>query len=367
MTESAAWLARPAVRGWRCSPPAKDARAFHASFAEYRPTPLREVPQLAGELGVRRVFIKDESSRMGLPAFKILGASWAVARLVGRRANLRQPTLEAVRRLAPPDMTLVTATDGNHGRAVAHMARLLGIPARIFVPAVTAPSTIEAIASERAEVVRIEGDYDQAVRRAAVFAREHAGAELVQDTAWSGYQEVPAWIVEGYETLLSETDEQLRAVGATPALVVVPTGVGSLLQAAIAHYRSTASPVRSAILSVEPDSAACVLASLAAGRPTTVETDATVMAGLNCGSISLAAWPFVRDGLDAAIAVDDSDAERAVADLGSLGISAGASGAATLAGARAALTGSDAAARRRALAVDAASAVVLLSTESARP
>jgi diaminopropionate ammonia-lyase len=172
--------------------------------------------------------------------------------------------------------------------------------------------------------------------------------------------------VEGYETLLSEGDDQLSAAGlAQPDLVVVPTGVGSLLQAVIAHYRSRVGSDAPAILSVEPVTAACVLASLAGGRPTSVETDATVMAGLNCGSISAAAWPYVRDGLDAAVAVTDADALRGVDDLRSVEISSGPSGAASLAGARAMLMGSDAPPRRQEFGISEASAVLLLSTEGA--
>jgi diaminopropionate ammonia-lyase len=358
------WFARPAARDWRCPPPRRDARRFHASFAEYQPTPLYEVPELARELGVGRVFVKDESSRLGLPAFKMLGASWAVAQLVATRAGLPHPTLETIRRAVPPGLTLVTATDGNHGRAVARIAKLIGASARIFVPEVVQQETLDAIAGEGAEVVTILGDYDAAVRAASIHAQQHPGAELVQDTAWEGYEQVPAWIVEGYATLLGEADEQLAAADVRqPDLVVVPTGVGSLLQAVIAHHRSRAGSEAPAVLSVEPTTAACVLASLAAGRPTPVETDATVMAGLNCGSISAAAWPYVRDGLDAAVAVTDPDALRAVDDLRFAGISSGPSGAASLAGARATLLGIDAHQRRQELGVSGESVVLLLSTE----
>jgi diaminopropionate ammonia-lyase len=355
------WFANPAARLWRREWRGHASRDFHASFAGYAPTPLREVPSLAAELGVGRVFVKDESSRLGLPAFKILGASWAIARLLSGEAA---PTFEALRRHAPRDVTLVTATDGNHGRAVAHMAALLGVRARIFVPSVISNRAADAIAGEGAELERVDGDYDEAVNRAAEFVSAAPNARLVQDTAWPGYEEVPGWIVEGYRTILAEIDEQLTARGvAGPDLVSVPVGVGSLLQAVIAHSRSGSSAAP-AILSVEPETAACVLASLHRGEPTSVETDATVMAGLNCGSISALAWPYVRDGLDAAVAVDDADALRAVADFGALDISSGPTGAASLAGARAALSGEDAGSRRQALGISPDSVVVLLSTEA---
>ena len=192
---------------------------------------------------------------------------------------------------------------------------------------------------------------------------------LVQDTAWPGYEDVPAWIVAGYETLFAELDAQLLEAGvAAPALVSVPAGVGSLAQAAVAHYRRPALPAaaRPRLLSAEPDTAACVLASLAAGALVSVPTAATVMNGLNCGTVSSLAWPYIRGGMDAAIAVDDDAAAAAVAALAVAGVAAGPSGAAALAALRAALTGAGAPSRRRALGLDGdagPAAVVCLCTE----
>lgn len=306
----------------------------------YAPTPLVPAPELAAELGVGRVLVKDESSRLGLPAFKVLGASWACRQVLRRH----------------PGAMLVTATDGNHGRAVARMAAYFGVGATVFVPVAMLPQTAARIAGEGAKVVWVDGDYDNAVRCAAAFAGDQPGRALVQDTAWTGYEQVPAWIVQGYQTLLDEIDTQL---GETPDLVAVPVGVGSLAEAVVRHYRCPGAGHPS-VLSVEPDTAACALASLTAARPTTVATAATVMAGLNCGTISSSAWPVLRDGCDAAVAVTDQDALRAVADLSQLGICSGPSGAAILAGARAALTEPE---RRDALDLDDDAVVVLLSTE----
>jgi len=334
------WYSSPAARDWVCPPSPGNAHAFHQSLPGYSPTPLVPVPELAAELGVGRLLVKDESSRLGLAAFKVLGASWACHQVLQEQ----------------PGAMLVAATDGNHGRAVARMAAHFGVAATVFVPAVMLPQTAARIADEGATVVRTAGDYDDAVRSAAAFAADQPGRALIQDTAWADYEQIPAWIVQGYQTLLDEIDTQL---GEAPDLVAVPVGVGSLAEAVVRHYRrpGTAHP---SVLSVEPDTAACVLASLSAGRATTVATAATVMAGLNCGTVSRSAWPVLRAGLDAAVAVSDHDALRAVADLGQLGISSGPSGAATLAGARAALTEPG---RRAALGLDADAVVVLLSTE----
>jgi diaminopropionate ammonia-lyase len=345
------WFARPAARAWTCAPAAAaGTRAFHARLPGYAPTPLTEVPAIAAELGVGRVFVKDESARMGLAAFKVLGASWAVHQVLARRDAARP-------------VTLVAATDGNHGRALAWMARLLGQRAHVFVPSGVHPTAIAAIAAEGAQVTEITGTYDDAVRLAATAARE-PDAELVQDAGWPGYEEVPGWIVGGYSTLFAEVDEQLADAGATgPGLVAIPAGVGSLAQAGVTHYRSRPRSGATSLLTVEPGSAACVLASLVRGELGTVATGETIMSGLNCGTPSGLAWPYLRDGLDAAIAVANAEAAAAARDLAGYGIPSGPCGGASLAGVRAALTGEDAQARRAALALGSDATVVLLSTE----
>ncbi|MGP8304412.1 diaminopropionate ammonia-lyase [Streptomyces inhibens] len=350
------WFARSGGRAWTCPPAPAAVYDFHTSLPEYAPTPLIELPSLAAELHIGRVFVKDESCRLGLPAFKALGASWAVHRTLAERAAEQAP--------AGP-VTLVTATDGNHGRAVARMARRLGQRAHVVVPQGVHPAAVAAIAAEEARVTQVDGGYDDAVREAARAVAGAADAVLVQDTAWPGYEQIPRWIVEGYSTLFAEIDTQLAAAGAElPGLVAVPVGVGSLAQAAVTHYRSRpAGPAPAALLAVEPETAACALASLVQGEPVTVATGETTMAGLNCGTPSALAWPYLRDGLDAAIAVTDADSARAARDLAALGVSSGPCGAASLAGVRAALTGDGADARRTALSLDPAATLVLLNTE----
>jgi len=259
------WYCRPAARNWTGPAAPSGAHAFHRSLPGYAPTPLVSVPAIAAELGVGRVLGKDGSTRLGLPAFKVLGASWACRQVLAQH----------------PGAMLVTATDGNHGRAVARMAARFGVEATVFVPAVMHRETAARIADEGAKVVWVDGAYDAAVRRAAAYAGDQPGRALVQDTAWDGYEQVPAWIVEG-------------------------------------------------------------------------------VTGLNCGTVSGTAWPILRAGCDAAVAVGDDDALRAVQDLDRLGVCSGPSGAATLAGVRAALTDPQ---RRAALGRGADAVVVLLSTE----
>ncbi|MCZ0997514.1 diaminopropionate ammonia-lyase [Streptomyces mirabilis] len=349
------WFARPDARAWRCEPAPAEVRAFHSSLPDYAPTPLTELPSLAMEWGVRRVFVKDESRRLGLPAFKALGASWAVHRaLAERTANGAEHG----------PVTLVTATDGNHGRAVARTARLLGQDAHVFVPQGVHPQAVAAIHAEQAKVTEVAGSYDEAVRLAAEAAVA-PDAILIQDTSWPGYERIPGWIVEGYSTLCAEIDDQLRVEGVVegPDLVSVPVGVGSLAQAVVTHYRSRTFGHAPALLSVEPEAAACVLESLAFGALVSVTTGDTTMAGLNCGTPSSIAWPCLASGLDAAVAISDIDSARAAGDLGVAGVSSGPCGAAALAGVRAVLTGAGAVERRTALGLEPTSVVVLLSTE----
>jgi diaminopropionate ammonia-lyase len=338
--------------------------AFHASMPGYHATRLVELPALAAELGVGAVLVKDESDRLGLPAFKILGASWAVNCALSRRAGFDTPATglpELRERVGNAAITLVTATDGNHGRAVARMAQLLGLAARVYVPAGTTAKTLQAIADEGAQVVQTDLRYDDVVRAAASSTTNRPADILIQDTAWPGYEEIPQWIVDGYSTMFDEIDTQLS--DRAPELIAVPTGVGSLLQAALQHYRRTAGQPSPAVLAVEPVTAACVTASLAAGKPISVDTSRpTSMAGLNCGTVSTIAWPAIRDTLAAAVVVTDDQAQAAMQRLHELGVPAGPSAAASLAGVRAVLGDTS---QRDALATKADSLVVLISTEGA--
>jgi len=322
---------------------------FHRSLPDYAPTELVELPQLATAWNVGRVVAKDESTRLGLPAFKALGASWSIHRAVKDR---------------PGPLTIVTATDGNHGRAVARFARVLGHSSLIFIPDGVHPGAVQAIRDEGGEVREVGGSYDSAVA-AAAKAAEAPGYLLVQDTAWPGYEEIPGWIVEGYSTLFAEVDEQLALLGGRGVdLALIPTGVGSLLQAALTYYR-VEGRADTRVVSVEPEAAACVARSLAAGTPVTVETGATILAGLNCGTLSMLAWPRVRDGLDGAATVSDASVIEAAQALTDMGVLAGPCGGSGSAAARMLLTGPGSAERRAHLGVDETSTVLVVITEGA--
>lgn len=337
-----------------------DARAFHRGIPGYAATRLVSVPSIAEELGVAHVLVKEESLRIGLPAFKILGASYAIARALSARLGSDEalPLDELRERL---DVEIIAATDGNHGRAVAHVARLVGVPSRIYVPSGITEAAKQAIVSEGAELIVMEEPYDDVVKFAAAAASVHgSSALLVQDSSWPGYVTVPGWIVDGYSTLFIEVDEQLAALGLPPAtLVTAPTGVGALAEAALDHYRR--GEHRPTVLVVEPDTAACVMESLHAGQTVEVTTENSIMKGLNCGVVSPGAWPTLRDGTDAAVLVTDRQSAEAVRDLQSLGIDSGPCGASSLAAVRVVCANTE---WRAEAGIDADSVLVLLSTES---
>ena len=317
--------------------------SLHRRLPGYEPTPLRSAPALAGQLGVARVLVKDEASRLGLPAFKMLGASWAcyrsLAERLGRDPDEPEPwrrVEELAARLAGlRPLRLATATDGNHGRAVARFARLVGLPADIWVPAGTVAARIEAIEAEGATVTVVDGGYDDAVRAAAAAADERT--LVVSDTSWPGYEVVPQWVVDGYATIFDELAAQLEEQGAPdPDVVLVPIGVGALAAAVVTAFRRRRRPDGGGplLVGVEPVDAACVLASALAGALVTLPGEQrSIMAGLNCGTPSPVAWPLVSAGIDWLVAVDDDQARQAMRDLAASGVVAGESGAASLAGA----------------------------------
>jgi diaminopropionate ammonia-lyase len=328
-------LVNAAVRPATVPRPSTDAMAFHAGLPGYRPSALRRLPALASELGLGGVALKDESNRLGLPAFKVLGASWAVA-----RALLEQPGVD----------TLVAASAGNHGRAVAHVAAQRGLACRIFLPARSAPARRDAIAAENAELVVVDGTYEDAVANAAEAA-QRPGAVEIADVGTSG----PAhWVIDGYATLFTEAASQ----GGFD-LILVPVGVGSLAAAAVRFGAHADVPV----VGVEPVTAACLTASLAAGRPTAVSTPGTTMAGLDCAEVSPAAWPSLRDGIHGTVTVDDAEVHAAMRELAAAGLTIGDCGAAPLAALRILATEPECAALRGAVGLGPASRVLLVGTE----
>ena len=313
---------------------------FHRSLPGYTPSPLVDLPSQASELGLGAVWVKDECDRFGLPSFKYLGASWAVERL-----------LVAAPR---PVRRLVAATDGNHGRAVARVAAERGLEATVHVPASIAAARRRAIELEGAEL-RVAADYDHAVEAARVQGLE-PGCVTVNDADPDGGSPEAGWVIEGYATLFAELDGQLPD---PPDLLMLQIGVGAFAAAGVCW----AAPRGVKVVGAEPEAAACLHASLSAGRPVSVPTPGTIMVGLDCGTPSQAAWPFLASGLRGVVLLADDQADHAARILAAGGVRSGESGAAGLAGLRALALAPEHAGVRTAVDWDSVASALVISTE----
>ena len=358
---------------------AQRVRHFHQSFPEYSVTPLVKLEVLAEELGVQSIYVKDESYRFGLNAFKVLGGSYAIAREIGRLLGLKEEELTLGRLLAPDvkerlgTLTFVTATDGNHGRGVAWTAQRLGHRAVVFMPKGTAAERLENIRRLGAEASITNVNYDDTVRLARAYAAEHKGI-VVQDTSWEGYDEVPLHIMQGYTTMGSEIVEQLQAYGnIKPTHVFLQAGVGAMAGAMagfIADYYKERRPL---ITIVEPNQADCIYRTALAndGQLHTVGGALdSIMAGLCCGEPCSLGWRQLAAYADNFVAMPDRAAALGMRVLGrpmgsDAAVVAGESGAAGFGLAMAALWEQDLAELKRSLQLDEKSVILCISTEGA--
>ncbi|KAF9012875.1 diaminopropionate ammonia-lyase [Hymenopellis radicata] len=344
--------------------------AFHKALPQYAPTALIPLPFTDNILKLNHVLVKAETNRFGLPAFKILGASWATHTAIVQRLNLASSSsvsdvIHALRTSGAPPFAVMCATEGNHGRAVARMARTLGIPATIYLSDRADQVVHERLWEEGATIVDVAGDYDAAVAQAFEDSKVQNGL-LIQDMAFPGYDDIPKFIVDGYSTIFVEVAEQLLNLhinGTTqPDIVIVPVGVGSLAESVVRYYRITSPSTR--IISVKPDVANCLEQSLRIGRLNTIETGRTIMAGLNCATPSSSAWEVLKDGIHMTISVSDAEAHTAVQAMHGAGIRAGPCGAASLAALHRICSSADS---RQKAGIDENTVVVLLCTEGERP
>lgn len=297
--------------------------AYHSKLRRYEPTPLISLSRLAKSLGIKELYIKDESRRFRQNTFKTLGASFAIHKYL--EAN-------------PGKHIFCTATDGNHGRSVAWAAKMNKQKAIIFVPADTAISRIKNIKKQRGKVIPVDGDYDAAVERARDEA-ERNGYVLIQDTAWEGYTEIPTLITAGYKTMMLELDELLHAPS-KPLIdfVFLQCGVGTWASSVVAYYRNRYPKNMPAIVAVEPFNSDSLLESIKQdGVAKTKKSQQTLLSGLNCGTPSTIAWKILKDGVDLFLAIPDDYAIKAMQNLyfpfrNDTQIFAGESGAAGLGG-----------------------------------
>lgn len=313
---------------------AEAALRFHQSLPCYAPTPLCavEMPGLGG------VYVKDESKRFGLNAFKGLGGSYSMARYIGERLGIPEGELSYPRLRAetPGELHFVTATDGNHGRGVAWAAAQLGLRSTVYMPRGSASERLQNIRAEGAEAEITQLNYDDTVRFAARRAAER-GWVLLQDTAWPGYETLPRYIMQGYTTMALEAVRQLPG---PPTHVFLQAGVGAMAAAVTGFLAEYYGGKKPKIVIVEPDAADCLYRTALAddGALHTVEGDlATIMAGLACGEPCSIGWPILRSYADCFVSMPDEIAARGMRRLARAGIVSGESGAATV-GLLAALT-----------------------------
>lgn len=276
------------------------------------------------------LFVKEESSRFDLPSFKILGASWSIYKLLCTffQLPLGSTSLGEIRehiKSKKIDIRLYAATDGNHGRAVAHMSTILNICSVIYIPKTVPELEAEKIRSEgeNVTVLRVGGNYDFAINEAYKETLKSKTWFLIQDTSFEGYTEIPLWIVEGYTTLVSE-------IPFKPDLIIIPAGVGSFAQSVVSFYRTTGAETK--VMIVEPDTANTVYLSLVNNSPVVCDADSsTIMDGLNCPTVSRLAYPILSKGVSYSVTVTDKECHEAVKSLSQLSVNAGPCGAATFA------------------------------------
>lgn len=352
----------------------RESRAWLSTWSQLapQPTPVWSLPRLAAALGVGSVQVKDESRRSPLGSFKVLGAPIALVRLVLRRwpgeAWTAQDLLAGQHAAQLKDFVAISATDGNHGRALAAAAQSLGCRCVIVLHAQVSEEREAAIAAFGASIVRIQGDYDDSVTHAARLAQEN-GWEVVSDTSYDGYEDVPRDVMQGYGVLVDELLEARPQDDACPYThVFLQGGVGGLPAAVVSHFWERYGAARPTLVVVEPEQADCLLQSAMAGRAAraTGSVD-SLMAGLACGETSPLAWRFLQPAVDVFMTVTDAQAAHAmkVLALGSKGdvpVLSGESGAAGLAALQAAAADP---ALRTALALAADARVLLFSTEGA--
>ena len=352
---------------------------FHNSFPQYSITPLACLNGMAQYLGLGGLYVKDESFRFGLNAFKVLGGSYAIAREIGTRMGISEEELTLARLLQPDvqarlgQLRFVTATDGNHGRGVAWTAKRLGHRAVVFMPKGTAEERLENILRLGAEASITDCNYDDSVRLARQYAAEHEGI-VVQDTSWEGYHNVPLHIMQGYTTMGAEIVEQLAAYGdQAPTHVFLQAGVGAMAGAMagfIADYYKEARPV---ITIVEPTKADCLYRTALANDGKLHIVDGAldpIMAGLCCGEPCSIGWQQLAAYADNFVAMPDKAAALGMRVLGNpvgndAAVVSGESGAAGLGLAVAALRERDLAQLKGSLQLDAESVILCISTEGA--
>jgi len=350
-------------------------RSFHKSFPQYDETPLASLDELAHELNVGGIFVKDESYRFGLNSFKALGCTFALAGYIAQRLGipvweLDYKTLpEAAKKLG--EFTFFAATDGNHGRAVAWAARELGQKAVIFMNKGCPQVRLEHIKREGAEASISELNYDDTIRYVTELAAKTPNSVIVQDTAWEGYEDIPGWIMQGYAVMVLEACEQLKAINEKPTHLLIQAGVGAFAGAAQGYITNLYDKSAPVSFVVEPHVAGCYHHSAKKGDGTIENVGGdmkTIMAGLACGEPSHISWDILKNNSDYFVTIEDEHAAKAMRVLGApLGsdprVISGESGASSMGFLLELLSNKDLAELRESAGIDKDSKFLLFSTE----
>lgn len=290
------------------------ANNFHKSFPQYEVTPLTRLSKLAEYLGLKRLYVKDESYRFGLNAFKVLGGSYAIARYIAQQtgrdvSEIPYDVLTSEKlREEFGQAAFFTATDGNHGRGVAWAANKLGQKCTVRMPKGSTQTRLNNIAKENATVTIEDLNYDECVRMAAKEAENTEHGVIIQDTAWEGYEEIPTWIMQGYGTLALEADRQLEADGCRPTHIFIQAGVGSLAGAVIGFFANRFKENPPIMVVCEANAADCLYRSAMQKDGSRVDVTGdmfTIMAGLACGEANTVSWDILRNHADAFVSCPD--------------------------------------------------------------
>lgn len=354
---------------------AEQVRTFHRTFPMYAPTPLVHMPDTAALLGLGDLYVKDESKRFGLNAFKVLGGSYAIGCCLAEKLGIDRKSISYDILTAPENgeklknITCITATDGNHGRGVAWTAARFGMKSVVYMPKGSAQERLDNILAEGADAKITDLNYDGAVRLAAEHAEEN-GWTLIQDTAWDGYEEVPAKIMQGYGTMVLEAWEQLPE---KPTHIFLQAGVGSMAGAAAGLFASIYGEDRPVVVIVEPAKADCIFRTAEAddGQLHFVDGDMdTIMAGLACGEPCSLAWDILKDCADHFISCPEYPAAKGMRILGNPAgddcrVTAGESGAAAFGCAAEIMTNPVLSGIREKIGLDSTSRVLVFNTEGA--
>ncbi|MGO3751953.1 MAG: diaminopropionate ammonia-lyase [Peptoniphilaceae bacterium] len=355
----------------------KKTKNFHSSFEQYEETPLVELKNLAKFFGVKNIFVKDESYRFGLNAFKVLGGSFAIAKYIAEKIEVDIEDLPASKLTSKEvrdkigEITFITATDGNHGRGVAWAAEQLKQNCVVLMPNGSAIERRDRIRAHGAKCDIMDGmNYDECVRLANKYAEEK-GWVMVQDTAWEGYEKIPTWIIQGYATMAMEAKEKLDELNVKPSHVFAQAGVGSLATGITGFFSSAYKDKKPFITIVEPEKANCIYKTAYAddGKIHNVTGEInTIMAGLACGEPVTVGWPVLNSYADAFLSVPDKAAARGMRVLGNplkgdQRIISGESGAATMGALSEVLQRPDLEEIKKELKLDEDSVILLFSTE----